>query len=94
MRHSLDIRVFGDKAFLDSIVDKLPAADDPRIDAKLYNAPRIGEDEDGRLQLNAMIRFVKEADRDTVEDAVFDLKGMFADATSHHRPIGGWPRRR
>ena len=80
MRYSLDLRIVGNKAYLDSIKSEVPDEDDPVVDTKLYNEPTVSENEDNNLQLSGMIRFIEDADRKTAKDAILDLKGTFEDA--------------
>ena len=80
MRYSLDLRIIGNQAYLDSIKGKVPAEDDPMVDSDLYNAPTISETEDGNLQLSGMIRFIEDAGRKEVKEAILDLTDMVENA--------------
>jgi len=77
MRYSLDLKMIGDKSYLESIEDELPQKDDEIVDSELYNTPIYTEAPDGRTALTGMIRFIKDADRETAEQAILDLSGTF-----------------
>ena len=80
MRYSLDIRIIGNQTYLDSIRAELPAKNDKMVDTNLYNAPTITETEEGNLQISGMIRFIEDADRETVKNRILNLAGSFDEA--------------
>lgn len=84
MRHSLDLNLVGSESYLKPVKDEVPNKEDAIVDTELYNEPTISEEIDeetgdptGNMEMIGMIRFIEDADRETVKEKILDLSGTF-----------------